>query len=175
MVGDMDNTGSLNAQIIHQLTSAVRSKIAIQVCRLIEGTAFQMLSFRHFFAGFKCHWHCLPVSEYFLLYFLCVADSATQVCELAVWHGVSWWRFHRCCDARKSRCTCWIWYDYFLKIVLEVLLYTLLFPHYKFNGGVCCSPHLYFTSYLIHMLKVLLELVELQQHSTVHLWLYSEC
>lgn len=33
MVGDMDNTGSLNAQVIHQLTSAVRSKIAIQVCR----------------------------------------------------------------------------------------------------------------------------------------------
>ncbi|XP_068592557.1 mitochondrial import receptor subunit TOM40 homolog [Cebidichthys violaceus] len=30
IVGDMDNTGSLNAQIIHQLTSAVRSKIAIQ-------------------------------------------------------------------------------------------------------------------------------------------------
>lgn len=30
MVGDMDNTGSLNAQVIHQLTSAVRSKIAIQ-------------------------------------------------------------------------------------------------------------------------------------------------
>ncbi|XP_034029913.1 mitochondrial import receptor subunit TOM40 homolog isoform X1 [Thalassophryne amazonica] len=30
MVGDMDNTGSLNAQIIHQLTTAVRSKIAIQ-------------------------------------------------------------------------------------------------------------------------------------------------
>nr|XP_040021278.1 mitochondrial import receptor subunit TOM40 homolog isoform X2 [Gasterosteus aculeatus aculeatus] len=30
MVGDMDNTGSLNSQIIHQLTSAVRSKIAIQ-------------------------------------------------------------------------------------------------------------------------------------------------
>lgn len=35
MVGDMDNTGSLNAQVIHQLTSAVRSKIAIQVCSLI--------------------------------------------------------------------------------------------------------------------------------------------
>lgn len=35
MVGDMDNTGSLNAQIIHQLTTAVRSKIAIQVCRLM--------------------------------------------------------------------------------------------------------------------------------------------
>lgn len=34
MVGDMDNTGSLNAQVIHQLTSAVRSKIAIQVCRV---------------------------------------------------------------------------------------------------------------------------------------------
>ncbi|XP_062321630.1 mitochondrial import receptor subunit TOM40 homolog [Osmerus eperlanus] len=30
MVGDMDNTGSLNAQIIHQLTTGVRSKIAIQ-------------------------------------------------------------------------------------------------------------------------------------------------
>ncbi|XP_019751717.1 mitochondrial import receptor subunit TOM40 homolog isoform X2 [Hippocampus comes] len=30
MVGDMDNTGSLNAQVIHQLTSAVRSKIALQ-------------------------------------------------------------------------------------------------------------------------------------------------
>ncbi|XP_068179820.1 mitochondrial import receptor subunit TOM40 homolog [Antennarius striatus] len=30
LVGDMDNTGSLNAQIIHQLTTAVRSKIAIQ-------------------------------------------------------------------------------------------------------------------------------------------------
>ncbi|KAM4600715.1 mitochondrial import receptor subunit TOM40 homolog [Polymixia lowei] len=30
MVGDMDNTGSLNAQVIHQLTNAVRSKIAIQ-------------------------------------------------------------------------------------------------------------------------------------------------
>lgn len=30
MVGDMDNTGSLNAQIIHQLTSSVRSKIALQ-------------------------------------------------------------------------------------------------------------------------------------------------
>lgn len=42
MVGDMDNTGSLNAQIIHQLTSAVRSKIAIQVCRLVEETASLM-------------------------------------------------------------------------------------------------------------------------------------
>lgn len=31
MVGDMDNTGSLNAQVIHQLTNRVRSKIAIQV------------------------------------------------------------------------------------------------------------------------------------------------
>ncbi|KAM3873133.1 mitochondrial import receptor subunit TOM40 homolog [Diretmus argenteus] len=30
MVGDMDNTGSLNSQIIHQLTTAVRTKIAIQ-------------------------------------------------------------------------------------------------------------------------------------------------
>ncbi|XP_054903007.1 mitochondrial import receptor subunit TOM40 homolog [Poeciliopsis prolifica] len=30
IVGDMDNTGSLNAQVIHQLTNAVRSKIAMQ-------------------------------------------------------------------------------------------------------------------------------------------------
>lgn len=31
MVGDMDNTGSLNAQFIHQLTTHVRSKVALQV------------------------------------------------------------------------------------------------------------------------------------------------
>uniref|UniRef100_A0A3B5LHJ2 Translocase of outer mitochondrial membrane 40 homolog (yeast) n=1 Tax=Xiphophorus couchianus TaxID=32473 RepID=A0A3B5LHJ2_9TELE len=30
IVGDLDNTGSLNAQVIHQLTNAVRSKIAMQ-------------------------------------------------------------------------------------------------------------------------------------------------
>uniref|UniRef100_A0A3P9AGB8 Translocase of outer mitochondrial membrane 40 homolog (yeast) n=2 Tax=Esox lucius TaxID=8010 RepID=A0A3P9AGB8_ESOLU len=30
LVGDMDNSGSLNAQVIHQLTRTVRSKIAIQ-------------------------------------------------------------------------------------------------------------------------------------------------
>uniref|UniRef100_A0AAY5EVG2 Translocase of outer mitochondrial membrane 40 homolog, like n=1 Tax=Electrophorus electricus TaxID=8005 RepID=A0AAY5EVG2_ELEEL len=30
MVGDMDNTGSLNAQIIHQITGQVRSKLAFQ-------------------------------------------------------------------------------------------------------------------------------------------------
>ncbi|MBN3313759.1 TOM40 protein, partial [Atractosteus spatula] len=30
MVGDMDNSGSLNAQVIHQLTSRVRSKLAFQ-------------------------------------------------------------------------------------------------------------------------------------------------
>ncbi|XP_076864106.1 mitochondrial import receptor subunit TOM40B [Brachyhypopomus gauderio] len=30
MVGDMDNTGSLNAQIIHQITERVRSKLAFQ-------------------------------------------------------------------------------------------------------------------------------------------------
>ncbi|XP_064204721.1 mitochondrial import receptor subunit TOM40 homolog [Anguilla rostrata] len=30
MVGDMDNCGSLNAQVIHQLTSRVRSKLAFQ-------------------------------------------------------------------------------------------------------------------------------------------------
>lgn len=39
MVGDMDNTGSLNAQVIHQLTSAVRSKIAIQVRHCEEWNA----------------------------------------------------------------------------------------------------------------------------------------
>ena len=33
MVGDMDNSGSLNAQIIHQISSGVRSKLAFQVNR----------------------------------------------------------------------------------------------------------------------------------------------
>ncbi|KAG7219410.1 hypothetical protein INR49_019060 [Caranx melampygus] len=32
MVGDMDNSGSLNAQIIHQVSSRIRSKLAFQVC-----------------------------------------------------------------------------------------------------------------------------------------------
>lgn len=31
MVGDMDNTGSLNAQVIHQLADRLRSKVAMQV------------------------------------------------------------------------------------------------------------------------------------------------
>lgn len=31
MVGDMDNSGSLNAQIIHQITNRIRSKVAFQV------------------------------------------------------------------------------------------------------------------------------------------------
>lgn len=31
MVGDMDNSGSLNAQVIHQITNRVRSKVAFQV------------------------------------------------------------------------------------------------------------------------------------------------
>ncbi len=31
MVGDMDNNGSLNAQIIHQITNRIRSKVAFQV------------------------------------------------------------------------------------------------------------------------------------------------
>ncbi|MEQ2278294.1 Mitochondrial import receptor subunit TOM40 [Xenotaenia resolanae] len=30
MVGDMDNSGSLNAQIIHQISSRIRSKVAFQ-------------------------------------------------------------------------------------------------------------------------------------------------
>lgn len=33
MVGDMDNSGSLNAQIIHQITSRIRSKVAFQARR----------------------------------------------------------------------------------------------------------------------------------------------
>lgn len=31
MVGDMDNSGSLNAQVIHQISNRVRSKLAFQV------------------------------------------------------------------------------------------------------------------------------------------------
>lgn len=31
MVGDIDNTGSLNAQIIHQISSRIRSKVVFQV------------------------------------------------------------------------------------------------------------------------------------------------
>lgn len=78
MVGDMDNTGSLNSQIIHQLTSAVRSKIAIQVCALLKDSdtesLIQRLRFRDIIISlFEC-----------LLYFLCAADPAAQVCELAV-------------------------------------------------------------------------------------------
>ncbi|KFP43808.1 Mitochondrial import receptor subunit TOM40, partial [Chlamydotis macqueenii] len=30
LVGDMDNSGSLNAQVIHQLTTRLRSKVAFQ-------------------------------------------------------------------------------------------------------------------------------------------------
>lgn len=41
MVGDMDNTGSLNAQFIHQLTTHLRSKLALQVrnARLTNASA----------------------------------------------------------------------------------------------------------------------------------------
>lgn len=31
IVGDMDNSGSLNAQLIHQITPRIRSKVAFQV------------------------------------------------------------------------------------------------------------------------------------------------
>lgn len=44
MVGDMDNTGSLNAQIIHQLTNRVRSKIAMQVYTALQACAHQFES-----------------------------------------------------------------------------------------------------------------------------------
>lgn len=43
LVGDMDNSGSLNAQIIHQLTSQVRSKVAFQV-QISKGSAFPSVS-----------------------------------------------------------------------------------------------------------------------------------
>ncbi|KAK2541640.1 hypothetical protein Q9233_000689 [Columba guinea] len=36
LVGDMDNSGSLNAQIIHQLTARLRSKVAFQVKGLVS-------------------------------------------------------------------------------------------------------------------------------------------
>lgn len=38
MVGDMDNSGSLNAQIIHQISSRIRSKFAFQVMTLLSPT-----------------------------------------------------------------------------------------------------------------------------------------
>lgn len=65
MVGDMDNTGSLNAQVIHQLTSAVRSKIAIQVCTFVEGTASKMRALQH--VRYQLH---NKVSLTFAFYFL---------------------------------------------------------------------------------------------------------
>lgn len=92
MVGDMDNTGSLNAQIIHQLTTAVRSKIAIQVCWLVDLNTLPVLYYQSFtFDTF-------------------ISDSAAQVCELAVWLGVPRQRFHHRCDAGKSRRRGRIWY-----------------------------------------------------------------
>lgn len=36
LVGDMDNSGSLNAQVIHQLGPGLRSKMAIQVSGRME-------------------------------------------------------------------------------------------------------------------------------------------
>lgn len=36
LVGDMDNSGSLNAQVIHQLGPGLRSKMAIQVSGKME-------------------------------------------------------------------------------------------------------------------------------------------
>lgn len=68
MVGDIDNTGSLNAQIIHQLTSAVRSKIALQVTWLHTSRI----------ARDDCASFC---AIYFFIFF---KDPAAQVCQLAV-------------------------------------------------------------------------------------------
>lgn len=65
MVGDMDNTGSLNAQVIHQLTTAVRSKIAIQVCRLVEDLSDVIFQ------------HVTVISE-FLLYCVCVLTCVSM-------------------------------------------------------------------------------------------------
>ncbi|MEQ2171630.1 Mitochondrial import receptor subunit TOM40, partial [Goodea atripinnis] len=36
MVGDMDNSGSLNAQIIHQISSRIRSKVAFQQQKFVN-------------------------------------------------------------------------------------------------------------------------------------------
>lgn len=38
MVGDMDNSGSLNAQVIHQVSNRVRSKLAFQVQLFVMGS-----------------------------------------------------------------------------------------------------------------------------------------
>lgn len=46
MVGDMDNTGSLNAQIIHQLTSRLRSKVAMQVFIALQACFHQFESLK---------------------------------------------------------------------------------------------------------------------------------
>lgn len=46
LVGDMDNSGSLNAQVIHQLSPGLRSKMAIQVSH----------------PGVACHSHRCPSS-----------------------------------------------------------------------------------------------------------------
>ena len=35
MVGDIDNSGSLNAQVIHQVSEKLRSKLAFQVTLMI--------------------------------------------------------------------------------------------------------------------------------------------
>lgn len=41
MVGDMDSSGSLNAQVIHQITNGIRSKVAFQVeCFFLNNTFF---------------------------------------------------------------------------------------------------------------------------------------
>lgn len=42
MVGDMDNSGSLNAQIIHQITNRIRSKVAFQVKTLTAVWTFSL-------------------------------------------------------------------------------------------------------------------------------------
>lgn len=42
MVGDMDNSGSLNAQIIHQITNRIRSKVAFQVKPLTAVWTFSL-------------------------------------------------------------------------------------------------------------------------------------
>lgn len=70
MVGDMDNTGSLNAQIIHQLATAVRSKIAIQVCLLMEGTILQ---------------RCIIYHPWIMLFFNSLHVSQTQQHKFVNW------------------------------------------------------------------------------------------
>lgn len=87
LVGDMDNSGSLNAQIIHQLSPGLRSKMAIQVSLPGRGLSpSQGLSHPR-------SSHCPSPT-----------DPAVQVRELAGGWRVPWLRLHGCCHPGQPRC-----------------------------------------------------------------------